>query len=295
MLGCSSRQQLGSLGECRLQNGAVLRDCRIGYRTFGRLDAARSNAVLVVSWSTGTSADLSRQLGRERLVDTSRDFVIAVDALGNGVSSSPSNSTLQPGDAFPSFTVSDMVETQRRLLREVLGIERIKAVVGISFGGMQVFEWAVAHPSSMEAAVAIVGTPKTTDAERRRWRSWSQEMLAISAPWRAASALFRLEPRSAFHELAIDARDYARQAEAIAAHDVSARFAGSMESAARAVRARMLVVLSPTDEVVDPAPALAFARLCGAQVVMLNGHCGHRDTSCDKETLFTTVRRFLAN
>ena len=66
--------------------------------------------------------------------------MIFVDAFGNGVSSSPSNSETQPGSRFPTITIRDMVRQQHRFLTEVLGIEHLLAVTGISMGGMQSFE-----------------------------------------------------------------------------------------------------------------------------------------------------------
>ena len=290
---CAPPQRMARLGDVPLQRGGVLRDCRIGYRTFGNLDAARSNAVLVHSWAMGTSRDLARQLGPGRLVDTSRYFVIAVDAPGNGVSSSPSTSELQPEAAFPSLTVGDIVEMQRRLVTDVLHLPRLKAVVGISFGGMQAFEWATAHSDLIDAAVAIAGSPRSTEAERQRWSQSARELLATSRWRRTLSALSHLEPRRALSELLVNPHDYATQAQAMASHDVSAAFDRSLERAAAGVRARLLVVVSPTDEVVDPAPALAFARLAHAQVVQLEGRCGHRATSCEKKALARAVAGFL--
>src|SRR6185503_15726189 len=124
-------QQVAHLGDLRLESGAVIRDCRVGYRTAGKLDAAKANAVLVDPWFQGTSAELALQIGPGKLVDTSKYFAILIDSLGNGVSSSPSTSSLQPDDAFPRFTIRDMVESQHRLLTEVLKIGHLKAVVGI--------------------------------------------------------------------------------------------------------------------------------------------------------------------
>src|ERR1700735_1330096 len=94
-------QQFADLGQCKLQSGKVIEHCRVGYRTFGSLNAARDNAVVMATWLYGVSGDLvqffSTQPSSQRLVDTSRFFGVALDAFGNGVSSSPSNSKAQPG------------------------------------------------------------------------------------------------------------------------------------------------------------------------------------------------------
>src|SRR3954466_2250301 len=103
------QQQFASLGDFKLENGETIRDCRIGFRTFGQLNADKSNAVLFPTWFTGTSAQLIEQVGPGKVVDNSRYYVILVDALGNGVSTSPSNSQTQPHMKFPRFGVLDMV------------------------------------------------------------------------------------------------------------------------------------------------------------------------------------------
>ncbi len=163
--------RFAELGDLRLENGQTIRQCRIGYRTFGALSADKSNVVLLTTWFTGTAQNLIGSIGPGRLVDSSRYFVIAVDALGNGVSSSPSNSKLQPGAAFPHFTIRDMVNTQHRLLTEKLGLRHVRAVIGISMGGMQTFEWMVAYPGFMDAAVPLVGTPRQSAFDLMLWQA----------------------------------------------------------------------------------------------------------------------------
>src|SRR6476619_6221484 len=107
--------QFAQLGDFKLENGQVIRDCRIGYRTFGKLNEARSNAIIFPTWAGGTTEYLKGSIGPGKLVDSDRYFVIAVDALSNGVSSSPSNSKLQPRMSFPNITLRDSVNTQYEL------------------------------------------------------------------------------------------------------------------------------------------------------------------------------------
>lgn len=293
-LACGPGQRTAYLGDLPLESGQVIRDCSLGYRTFGRLDDTASNAVLLLPWFLGRSADLARHVGPGRLLDSSRYYVIAVDTLGNGVSTSPSNSRAQPGDEFPRYTVRDVVEAQHRLLTRELGIAHLRAVVGTSMGGMQVFQWMTAHPLFMDKAVAVVASPRVPAEERRRWLERSAAVRAES-PWRrAAAALLRLEPLDALRALRSDAVDYARQAEALASTDVSAPFSGSLEQAAAAVRADALVVVSARDEVVDPQAAREFAHLIGARLLELDGRCGHDAPGCEKRVLWPAVGRFLA-
>jgi homoserine O-acetyltransferase len=265
---CAPPQKLAKLGDCALESGEVIRDCRIGYRTFGELDEARSNAILVAPWAMGTSADLARQIAAGRLFRRSGRYVIAVDGFANGVSSSPSNSAPQQGRAFPRFSMRDVVESQYQLLTRVLGVSRLNAVVGTSAGGMQVFHWVTAHPEFVEKAVAIAGSPRSSPADRLRWITWADESAAA---------------------------DFDRQARAIAGQDVSAPFGGSLQRAAAAVRAKLLVIVPQRDEVVDPEPALEFGRLARAELVVLDGRCGHRATVCESDAVRRAVASFLGD
>lgn len=286
-------QQFASLGDFVLENGDVIRDCRIGYRTFGQLDASRSNAVLVTPWAMGTSKELARQIASGKLLDPAGRYLIAVDALGNGVSSSPSNSAQQPGRAFPRFSLRDVVETQYLLLTRVLGVAGLQAVVGVSAGGMQAFDWATAHPEFVERIASVAGSPRSTAADRLRWEAFLGELQRDAGWKRGLRALLRGAPRDALRQFAGDREDFDRQARAIAAHDATASSGGSIERAAAAVRSKMLVVVPARDEVVDPAPALDFARLAGAQVVVLDGRCGHRATVCESAAVRSALARFL--
>ena len=150
-------QLIASLGDLTLESGQVIHDCRIGYRTYGRLDAAKSNAILFPTWFGGTTEQLAGNFGSGKTIDTGKYFVIAVDAIGNGVSSSPSNSRTQPRLKFPRFSIRDMVESQHRLVTEVLHLNHLRAVIGISMGGMQTFEWMVGVSGFHGPRRSIVG------------------------------------------------------------------------------------------------------------------------------------------
>jgi homoserine O-acetyltransferase len=294
-LACVPEQRFADLGDFTLENGEIIRGCRVGYRTSGELDAARSNAVLLTPWMMGTSREALRQVTSGTLLDPSGIYAIAVDAFGNGVSSSPSNGAGQRGSAFPRFSMRDVVEGQYQLLTRVLGVSHLKAVIGTSAGGMQAFQWATSHPQFLDSAITIAGSPRSSLADRRRWSGWTDEVRRDPAWKRAARSLQRGEPRDAFRQLVVDPDDFDRQAGAMAGLDVSAPFGGSMQQAAAAVRARLLVVVPDRDDVVDPAPALEFARLARAEVLVLDGRCGHRAPVCESGVVQGAVARFLRN
>ncbi len=121
-------------------------DFAISYVTHGTLNAKKSNAILMVTAISGNHHRLDFLIGPGKALDTDKYFVICTDAIGNGLTTSPSNSTAQPRMQFPKFLIRDMVTSQHRQLMEHLGIDHVVAVVGPSMGGMQVLQWGVSHP-----------------------------------------------------------------------------------------------------------------------------------------------------
>lgn len=105
-----NKQQFVCLGNFKLESGEKIQDCKIGFRTFGELNADKSNAMIFLCGHTMTSAIL-QMFVPGMMADTTKYHVILIDALANGVSSSPSNSKKQPGLEFPRITLRDMVNT----------------------------------------------------------------------------------------------------------------------------------------------------------------------------------------
>jgi homoserine O-acetyltransferase len=155
-----------------LECGVTLRHLVVAYRTYGRLNAERSNAVLVCHALTGDQYVAETHpitgkpgwwdmvVGPGRPVDTNRLFVICANVLGGCMGSTGPCSPRDDGDGprwgtdFPPVTIRDMVRAQKRLI-DHLGIERLFVVIGGSMGGMQVLDWAAAYPDAVFAAVPI--------------------------------------------------------------------------------------------------------------------------------------------
>src|SRR3954470_3948243 len=153
--------QFYQIGNLLLESGEVIQDFAIAYATEGTLNAARSNAALMVTAIGGNHHRLDFMIGPGRGLDTDHLFVIKTNAIGNGLTTSPSNSATQHGTAFPHFTIRDMVESQYRLLQH-LGINHLVAVAGASMGGMQTLQWGVSHPDILDALVALPPMARAT-------------------------------------------------------------------------------------------------------------------------------------
>ncbi len=319
-------QRWARLGDFRLDNGAVIRDCRLGYRVAGKLNSARSNAILWPSWFTGTAGSLLNYAGPGRMLDPGKYFIIFVDALGDGVSSSPSNSRLQPGLRFPRFSVRDMVRSEHRLAAQVLHLPHLLAVMGISKGGMQSFQWAVSYPGYVSKIIPIVGSPRPAAYDRLLWRTgieiirhsrgfdrgayrhppplpalWDLTSLNLTTRSyrnrRTSLAAFPAWHRRIEHPAApFDADNWLRQAQAMMRLDVARPYGDSMRRAVARVRARMLIVPSARDHMVTPGPAEAFYRLLPAgqgRLLLLRSDCGHTAPGCEAARLAAAVRRML--
>jgi homoserine O-acetyltransferase len=152
------------LGDFELESGAVLPSGRLLYKTHGELNAARDNAILYPHMYSGTPSSVESTIAPGRALDPERFFVICPGQLGNGFSTSPSN-TPPPlgGGAFPNVGVGDDVTAQHRLVTEALGLDSLALVLGFSMGAQQAYEWAVRYPSMVRRLAAIAGTARTTD------------------------------------------------------------------------------------------------------------------------------------
>ncbi len=153
------------LGDFDLEDGGSIPSCRLAYATFGTLNAARDNAILVPTWYSGTSKIMEQvYIGPGRALDPARYFIICVNQLGNGLSSSPHNTPGPAGGAgFPHVRIGDDVRAQHRLVTERFGLESLALVVGGSMGAQQTYEWAVAYPTMVRRAAPLAGTARNTD------------------------------------------------------------------------------------------------------------------------------------
>ena len=148
----------------------------------GRID----NAILLLHW---TRADARVLLTAEYVdalfapgkpLDARRFFLIFPDNIGHGRSSKPSDGMKT---AFPNYGYGDMVDLQHRLVAEVLGIERLRAVVGMSMGGMHAWQWAVAFPDAMDAIMPIASLPAKISGRNLLWRRMVIDAIRSDPAW----------------------------------------------------------------------------------------------------------------
>ena len=145
------------LGDLVLHRGGVLPDARIAWRAHGTLSPTRDNVVLYPTSYSAQHADIEWLIGPEGVLDPRRWFVVIPNMFGNGLSSSPSNTP-----AWPALVTGwDNVTAQRRLLREVWGIDRLRCVYGWSMGAQQAYHWAAAFPDAVERIVVNCGSART--------------------------------------------------------------------------------------------------------------------------------------
>ena len=313
--------QYALIGDFKLENGRSINQCKIAYQSFGKLNKEKNNVVLFPTWFTGTSMNLLPFVPG-KLIDTTRFFLILVDALGDGLSSSPSNSHTQPGIKFPAFSIRDMVESQYVLLTAHLHIDHLYAVSGVSMGGMQSFQWAVSYPGFADKIIPISGSPQLNVPDLLLWNGELQGIqndtayhngnytghppipsvtimheFAVHTPaWFADSV-----SRDSFDSwlkgiIANDQFDWNNrvyQLRAMMGHDIAKNQGGSLPNAAKQIRAKMLIIVGEQDHMVNPSPAIKMAGILDARLLILKTDCGHAVLDCELEKIIAAIHAFL--
>jgi homoserine O-acetyltransferase/O-succinyltransferase len=196
------RMRLAVDAPLRLDSGAELGPVTVAWQTYGRLNAERSNAILVAHALTGDQYAAERHpvtgkegwwelaIGPGRPLDTERYFVICANVLGGCMGTTgPAEvnpATAQPyGLAFPVITIGDMVRLQALLL-DHLGIERLFCVIGGSMGGMQVLEWVARYPERVFTAVPIA-TSARHSAQNIAFHEVGRQAIMADPDWQGGN------------------------------------------------------------------------------------------------------------
>ncbi len=186
----------------RLDSGALLSPLEIAYKTYGRLNADKSNAVLVCHALTGDQHAASphpvtgkpgwwdRVIGPGLPLDPERHFIIATNVIG-GCMGSTGPASLNPATgepyalSFPVITIADMVRAQAMLI-EALGIETLFAAVGGSMGGMQVLQWAADYPEKVFSAICIAAAARHS-AQNIAFHEVGRQAIMADPDWRGGA------------------------------------------------------------------------------------------------------------
>jgi homoserine O-acetyltransferase/O-succinyltransferase len=270
-----------------LEGGGVLEEVTVAYRTWGRLDASATNAVLVCHALTG-NADADEWweplIGPGRALDPTRDFIVCSNILGSCYGTTGPSTY---GPDFPRITVRDIVAVQRTLVRH-LAIRRLRLVIGGSFGGMQALEWAWAAPDLVESLAVIASSGRHSP-----WTiAWSEaqrqaialdpigglavaRMIAMSTYRSHASYQSRFARDRDDHAFTVeswlrnhgdrlvqrfDAQTYVTLTQAMDSHDI-ARGRGTYENVLSSIRQRTLIVSIDSDVLYPPSEQEELAML----------------------------------
>ena len=158
-----SDHKVFELGDVDLQCGLRLRNAQLAYQTYGELNARRDNVIVFPTFFGSQHPANEPMIGPGMALDPARYFIIIPNLLGNGLSSSPSN-TPAPYDRarFPRITYYDNIQFQRRLVTEQFGVERIALVCGFSMGAQQAFHWGALFPDMVERIAPWCGSARTS-------------------------------------------------------------------------------------------------------------------------------------
>ena len=313
-------QQFVELGDVALFNGSTLEDCHMGYRIIGKPNADASNYVVYPTWHAGTSEHVYGLINKYNFVDTASYCIILVDALGNGVSSSPSNSKTQHGVDFPKIRVIDMARCIKGVL-DHLGIEHVHAIIGGSMGSMQGFELICEYPDLADKAILYVSSPRNSayDILRREAtlsiidmarkygippeeymrpvrltqniNGKSPEYFALEMPHTDAEA--HIAKFDNYKPGIYTADNFYCQTKALSTHDISWRDNYDMDKTAKRIKTEVFIIVNVQDHTVSPWEALNLAKTIKAKTLKLNNNRGHLGISYEIKKVRKAMDRFL--
>ena len=311
----------------QFEDGSVLPDVHIAYETRGTLSAAHDNAILLIPGALGDRHLFDAAIGPGKTFDTDKYFVITADPIGGGESSSPAEGM---GQDFPRYTIRDMMAALYALTGRELGINRLRALGGLSMGSFIALEWAIHHPESVDSLILLAPTPRS-DAGFRLTVDLVNTVIALDPEWqggrytrnpveglRHAGMLFypwlvssayldRISPQRLAKEVEATARSFAdwdanslvlRYA-AYRAHDVSGPYEGDMAAALAQIAAPTLVVASASDRLVGVEGARRIAdAIKRARYAEIPTDLGHRAMRAQPDTtegnfIDRQIRQFL--
>jgi len=292
----------------KFEAGPQLENVKIGYVTYGKLNDAKSNAVLLVPGTSSGRHWADDYVGPGKMYDTDKYFFIGVDVIGGGNSSQPSDGL---GMDFPRYTIRDMVRTEYELVTKGLGLTGLLAVAGPSMGSFQGVEWGINYPTFMKGLVLIVPAARsdphfyaivdavngmiTLDPAYKDGKYDQNPTEGIKRagmiyfPWLFSDEYLQTMKTPEQYQAALmafgtgwskvwDANALRIRYEASRNHDASVPFGGDMKAALGRVQAKTLLLTSQTDRTIPAYLSRElFAGVKNAQYVeipTIRGHLG---------------------
>ena len=152
-----------NLGNVKLLSGKILKSAKLVYKTYGRLNKDSSNVIVMPTFYTGTHIRNEGFMGKNRVINPDKYFIVSINMFGNGLSSSPSNAIKsQSGSKYPEITLWDNIYCQHKLITEKLKIKKIALVTGWSMAGCQSYQWATQYPNMVKAILPFCASSKTS-------------------------------------------------------------------------------------------------------------------------------------
>lgn len=312
-------------GAFRTEAGEVIPDLVLCYETWGRPAQGRSNVIVLCHERSGDHRSLGAFIGPGRVFDPERYYVVTMDALGAGQSTTPSASGL--GMRFPWYTIRDMVRAQCLALTKGLGVTQVRCVVGPSMGAYMALEWAVMYPPFVRSAACVLPSARCTPqllavheamrtalATDPAWLDGAyttppQAGLAAAAtvafPWRYGEEWYLQYQLGDQYRAKLGlVRERAQEYEAIDlwyqslacdSHDVAAPYGSDLATALGRYRSPVLLMPCVTDILVPPRNAQLMQQLLpNAQYVEISSFAGHAAGLLEVEFISDAVQTFLA-
>jgi homoserine O-acetyltransferase len=159
--------QIFEAGNVLLQSGRTFRNMKLAYKTFGTLNADKSNVIVYPTSYSAQHHDTQFMVREDGALDPSKYFIVIPNLFGNGLSSSPSNTPWPDvGTRYPHTTVFDAVQVQRRMLMQLWDIHEVALVYGWSMGAMQAYHWAALFPDAVERIAVVCGSARCAPHNR---------------------------------------------------------------------------------------------------------------------------------
>jgi len=175
----------------KFRDGETLNRLKIHYATLGtphrNAQGDIDNAVLVLHWTGADSRALLSPTFTKALfapgrpLDSTRYYLIFPDSVGHGQSSQPSDGLKAK---FPNYDYGDMVDIQHKLVTETLGIKHLHAILGMSMGGMNAWQWAEAYPTMMDGVMPVVSLPTKVSGRNLLWRRMVIDAIRSDPQWK---------------------------------------------------------------------------------------------------------------